>query len=183
MNKKNRTKTQKMALTAVMAAVLCIIGPMSVPIGVVPLSLTMLVIFFGVYALGMWKAVVSYLVYLGIGLVGLPVFSGFQGGPARLLGPTGGYLIGFVFLALVSGFFIDKFDRWYMSLIGMLTGTLICYGFGTVWLAYQAHLSFAEAFAIGVVPFLPGDFIKMAVALVAGPMLRRQLKKAKLFLK
>lgn len=180
MKRKRKNKIQQMTMIAVNAAVLCILGPISLPIGVVPLSLTMLVIYFGIYALGMWKGTISYLVYLGIGLVGLPVFSGFQGGPARLFGPTGGYLIGFIFLALISGFFIDKSDKWYVSLPGMLTGTIVCYGFGTAWLAYQLHLSFAEALAIGVLPFLPGDALKIVAALMAGPMLRRRLKKATL---
>lgn len=182
MNVGHKNKVQQMVMTAVMAALLCIIAPLSIPIGVIPLSLTMLVIYLGVYALGMWKGTVSYVVYLGIGFVGLPVFSGFQGGPAILFGPTGGYLIGFIFLALISGFFVDKFDRWYVSLFGMLMGNIVCYGLGSVWLAYQAGLSFAEALAIGVIPFIPGDILKIVAALLVGPALRRRLKKAKLFM-
>lgn len=182
MNIRRDDKIRQMAMTAVVAALLCIVAPVSVPVGVVPISLTMLVIFWGIYALGMWKAVASYLVYMGIGLVGLPVFSGFQGGLARLLGPTGGYLIGFIFLALISGFFIDRFDRWYIHFVGMLLGTAVCYGFGTLWLAYQAEATFLEALAIGVIPFVPGDTLKIIAALIVGPRLRRHLKKAKLFM-
>ena len=87
----NKTKT--MALIGVMAAVTCILGPLSVPIGQIPISLTNLVIYFTVFVLGIWAGTGSYGIYLLLGAVGLPVFSGFAGGLGKLLGPTGGYLI------------------------------------------------------------------------------------------
>ncbi len=73
------------------------------PIGPVPISLTNLVIYFSLYVLGGQRATITYIVYLLLGLVGLPVFSGFEGGPGKLAGPTGGYLIGFIFMAIVCG--------------------------------------------------------------------------------
>ena len=87
-------KVYLMSVTALMAAVTCILAPMSIPIGPVPISLTNLAIYLSLYLLG-WKwGTVSYLVYVVIGAVGVPVFSGFTGGLGKLAGPTGGYIAG-----------------------------------------------------------------------------------------
>ena len=98
-------KIQDLTLIALMAALTCILGPMSItlPFTPVPISFTNLVIYFAVMVIGMKRGTISYLVYLLIGAVGLPVFSGFSGGLAKLAGPTGGYLVGFIFLGLYAG--------------------------------------------------------------------------------
>lgn len=165
-----------LALIGVMTAVTCILGPLSIPLPIspVPISLTNLAVYLAIYALGMLRGTASYLVYLLIGFVGVPVFSAFTSGPAKLLGPTGGYLIGFIFMALIGGFFIDHWPKkWYLHLIGMVLGTLVCYLFGTLWLAYQADMTFYQALAAGVLPFIPGDLAKMVISMIAGPQIRR----------
>jgi biotin transport system substrate-specific component len=117
-----------------------------------------------------------------IGFIGVPVFSGFTGGPSKLLGPTGGYIIGFIVMSLIAGFFIDKFfDKWYLCLVGMVLGTAVCYAFGTIWLAYQANMSANAALAAGVIPFIPGDLAKIFVATFIGPQIRKRLVKINLF--
>ena len=174
-------KIQDLTLIALMAALTCILGPMSItlPFTPVPISFTNLVIYFAVMVIGMKRGTISYLVYLLIGAVGLPVFSGFSGGLAKLAGPTGGYLVGFIFLALISGFFVEKFSgNIVMAVIGMVLGTAVCYVFGTAWLAYTAHMGFAAALAAGVIPFIPGDLVKIIIAMIAGPIIRKQLKRA-----
>ena len=85
-----KTSTYAMVVTALMAAVTCILAPLSVPIGPVPISLTNFAIYLSLYLLDWKKGTLSYLIYLLLGLVGLPVFSGFTGGLAKLAGPTGG---------------------------------------------------------------------------------------------
>ncbi|MDY4484427.1 biotin transporter BioY [Butyricicoccus porcorum] len=177
--KKTKTNVREMALIAVMAAVTCVLGPLSVPIGVVPISFTNLAVYLAIYVLGCKRGTISYIVYLLIGLVGVPVFSSFTGGVGKLFGPTGGYLIGFIFMALICGWFIDKFDcKLVPSFVGMVLGTIVCYVFGTVWLAYQAGMSFYAALAAGVLPFIIGDLVKMVIAAVIGPQVRRQLARA-----
>ena len=164
---------QQIAMIAVMTAVTCVLAPLSVPIGPVPISLTNLVIYFSLFILGTKKGTISYLIYLLIGLVGIPVFSGFTSGPGKLFGPTGGYLIGFIPLALIAGYFINHFhNKKALSFLGMILGTAVCYALGTTWLAIQAALM------AGVVPFLPGDFIKMILALLIAPQIRKQLDAA-----
>ncbi len=168
-----------MTLIALMAAVTCVLGPLAVPIGPVPISLTNLAIYFAIYLLGCRRGTLSCIVYLLIGMAGVPVFSGFSGGFGKLLGPTGGYLIGFIFMALICGLFIDKSHHKPLpSMLGMIVGTAVCYVFGTVWLAYQAGMPMAAALAAGVLPFLPGDLAKMILAAVIAPQIRHRLAKA-----
>ena len=171
----------QMALIGVMTAITCILGPLSIQIPgtPVPISFTNLAIYITLYVLGMKAGTISYLIYLLLGVVGLPIFSGFTGGPAKLAGPTGGYLIGFIFMALIAGFFIDRFPKKYwLHVIGMVVGTAVCYLFGTVWLAYQANMGFYAALGAGIIPFIPGDLAKIIIALIAGPMIRKWLRTA-----
>lgn len=179
---KPQFSTRQLAVIGVMTAVTCILAPLSLPIGPVPISLTNLAIYFSLYTLGTKFGCASYLVYLLIGFIGVPVFSGFTSGPGKLLGPTGGYLIGFLPMALIAGIFIDKFiSNRFISLLGMIGGTVVAYAFGTVWLAYQANLDWKAALMAGVIPFIPGDLIKMILAMIAGPQIRKQLIRAGLF--
>ena len=178
MQKKKFSLTQ-LIFMALMAAVMCIAGPLAVPIGPVPITLTNLVIYIAVGVLGTAQGTISYCLYLLLGMVGLPVFSGYAGGLGKLAGPTGGYLIGFIFMALICGLFIEKWEKKiYMHFIGMVLGTAVCYVFGTAWLAYTAHMGFAAALAAGVIPFIPGDLVKIIIAMIAGPIIRKQLKRA-----
>lgn len=188
MNQKTSTITLKpnakqMALVGLMAAVICILGPISlaIPISPVPISLGSMAVYFVVSVLGMKRGTISVIIYMLLGFAGLPVFSGFSGGAGKLFGPTGGYIIGFLFMALICGFFVDRFSNKILLLFpGMLLGTACCYLFGTAWLSYQASLTFAQALAAGVIPFLPGDLIKLVLALSIGLQLRRRLQKARL---
>ena len=134
----SRSKTYEITITALMTAVTCILAPMSIPIGPVPISFTNLAFYLSLYLLGWKKGTISYLIYLLIGLVALPVFSGFTAGPAKLAGPTGGYIIGFIVMAAIAGLFIDNCRKPWIQLIGMIIGTIVCYLFGTVWFCIVA---------------------------------------------
>jgi biotin transport system substrate-specific component len=175
-------KTKTLILIGIMTAVTCILGPLSIaiPISPVPISFTNLAIYFTAIILGWKKATISCLVYLLIGFIGIPVFSNFTAGPAKLLGPTGGYLIGFIFMALVSGYFVDKFNsKIYMYVVGMVIGTAITYALGTSWLAYQANLTIKAALFAGVIPYIPGDLAKIIIATINGPIIKNRITKAK----
>ena len=161
--KKMSVKT--IAVIGVLTAVTCILAPLSIPIGDVPISLTNLVIYFGLYILGTRRETVSYIVYLLIGLVGVPVFSGFTAGPAKMFGPTGGYLIGFIPMAVIAGIFIEKSGRkLVLGMIGMILGTAVCYIFGTVWFVLVMKTSVQAALTMCVYPFIVFDIIKMVLA-------------------
>lgn len=172
----------QLAVVGVMTAVICIASPLSIPIGVVPISLANFVICIAAYALGARLAFCSCLIYLCIGLIGVPVFSGFGSGPGQLVGPTGGYLIGYLFLAAIAGIFIDRFEKSrILCFLGMVLGMAVCYLIGTAWLAYQMQMTAKAAFSTGVLLFLPGDFVKLALAAFIGPKLRAALRKAQLY--
>ena len=172
------TKTANLTMIGLMTAILCIMGPMSlvIPISPVPISLTNLAIYLAVILLGMRRGTIVTLVYLFIGFVGVPVFSAFTAGPGKLIGPTGGYLIGFIFLALIAGYAVDRFPGkigW--TALGMAIGTLVLYILGTAWLAYSAGMTFSQALFAGVIPFVLGDAIKIALAIMIGFPVKKRL--------
>ena len=179
-NKKStKISASTMAEVALMTAVVCVLAPFSIPVGVIPVSLATFGLYLAVRILGGKKAILVCLLYLMMGFVGLPVFSGFTGGPAKLLGPTGGYLIGYLLLTGIAGFFVDKFPgKKELCLLGYVLGTVACYVLGTLWFAAQMEISFGAALLMGVVPFLPGDVIKISLALWLGQIVRYAVIRA-----
>lgn len=170
-----------MTSCALMAALMCVLCPVSVPIGPIPISLSILVILLTVYVLGTWRALVSYTVYLLLGAVGMPVFSGFQGGLAKLAGPTGGYLAGFWLMILVAGIIMEKGKRnLLVTILGMLVGVAIDYAVGTAWFVFQTESTVVHALDVCVYPFIPFDAAKIVIAVLLGSMVYQGLQKAKL---
>ena len=178
METKTKSKVYPLAMTAVMAAVTCVLGPMSIPIGPVPISFTNLAIYISLYLLGWKRGTLSYLVYMLIGMVGMPVFSGYSGGMGKLFGPTGGYIIGFIPMAIIAGIVIDKCRTRGIQFVAMVVGTAVCYAFGTAWFCVQAGYAVGAALGLCVFPFIPGDLAKIVIAMVAGPMIRSRLEQA-----
>ncbi|MFI3200799.1 MAG: biotin transporter BioY [Eubacteriales bacterium] len=155
-----------------MTAILCILGPMSIPIGVIPMSLTNFAVFFIAVLLGGKMGTISVAVYLLLGAIGLPVFSGFTGGVGKLFGPTGGYLLAFLLspmmIALCEQFVKKKVVA---SIIGMIVASIVIYILGSGWLAVQTGMTMEAAVATGVIPFLLFDAGKIAaVILLAIPV-------------
>ena len=179
MIKKEKLSTSTMTLVALMTAVICMAAPFTIPIGPIPISLATLVIYFVAYVLGWKKGCLACLLYLFIGMVGIPVFSGFSGGVGRLFGPTGGYLIGYILLVWITGWFAEHFSgKKIFYFFGMLLGTAACYAVGTAWFVYVAKAGIIAAVTTCILPFIPGDLIKMAVAVVMSPAVRGRLVKA-----
>lgn len=174
----NRGKIYVMSMIAVMTAVTCVLAPLSIPIGEVPISFTNLVIYFTLYLLGWKRASVSYIVYMLIGMVGVPVFSGFAGGLGKLAGPTGGYIIGFLPMAVIAGLVIDHTHNRLLQLLGMILGTAVCYALGTAWFCFSTHTGVMAALWMCVIPFIVGDLVKMALAMTMGPVIRGRLEKS-----
>lgn len=174
----SRGKIYSMSMIAVMTAVTCVLAPLSIPIGEVPISFTNLVIYFTLYLLGWRRASVSYLVYMLIGMVGVPVFSGFAGGLGKLAGPTGGYILGFLPMAVIAGLVVDHTRSRILQLLGMVLGTAVCYALGTAWFCFSTNTGLMAALWLCVIPFIPGDLVKMVLALGVGPVIRGRLEKA-----
>lgn len=174
----SKRQIYKLTVCSLMAAVMCVLGPMSIPVGPVPVSLTSFVIYLTVFLLGSKLSVISCLVYLAIGAVGFPVFSGFQGGLQKLAGPTGGYLIGFIFMAFIGGVIVEKSSRNFIKIICLFAATLVTYLFGTLWFMFQTQSNFGYAMTVCVLPFIIFDIIKIVIATLLGQTLRTALQKS-----
>ncbi len=166
-----------MTQISVMAALLCIAAPWSIPVGPIPISLATLVVYFAGIVIGRVDGLIAVSVYLLLGAVGIPVFSGFEGGIQKLIGVTGGYLFGYLFCAYMTGLFADKFRKAWLTIAGMVVGTVLLYAVGTGWFMIQTGRTLVEALALCVVPFLPGDAAKIAVAGAGGIPLRRVMEE------
>jgi len=173
-----KLSTYQIVVTALFAGIMCILGPLSVPIGPVPISLTNLVIMLAVFLLGSKLGTISTVIYILLGAAGLPVFSSFSGGFAKLAGPTGGYIIGFIPLAIISGIAVDKWVNNKGFLVaGMVIGTIILYLLGTVWFVIMMDCEVLYALTVCVFPFLLGDALKIIIALLLGSAVRSRLVK------
>jgi len=171
-------KTKDICHISLFTAIICIVAPLSIPLAFtpVPISFANLIIFISAAILGAKKGVISVLLYIFIGAVGIPVFSGFSGGLHKIIGPTGGYIIGYIFCSFIIGFLTEKFENnIFIYAFSMVLGNLVCCLFGTVWLSYQAHMTFKSALMAGVVPYIIGDAIKIAFACTIAYPVKRQL--------
>lgn len=149
---------------ALFAAGLCLVGPWALPLGPIPITLATLGVYLAAGLLGAKKAAIAVGLYLLLGAFGAPVFSGFTGGAQQLLGFTGGFLIGYIVCAFLSGWLLTLCRKNRFIPLALLVGTLALYALGTLWYAVQTHTPIHTAVVLCVVPFLPGDAAKILVA-------------------
>jgi biotin transport system substrate-specific component len=138
----------------------------SIPIGPVPIVLQNLFVMLTGILLGPRWGTASISVYLLAGVCGLPVFAGGTGGIGRMVGPTGGYLMGFVPAVFITGWLSEKGrHRVIADIAAMICGAAVIYVCGVAWLLkVLPHMGLLKAFTVGMVPFLPGDALKIAAA-------------------
>ena len=180
-SKTTRLKTVDMAYIALFAAVMAICSWISIP-ATVPFTLQTFGVFLAVGVLGGKRGSLAVLVYLLLGAVGVPVFAGFKGGIGSLMGSTGGYIIGFLFSALVMWameHFLGKKER--VLVLSMIVGLLVCYAFGTAWfMVVYAQKSGAigiwTALTWCVFPYIIPDAIKIVLAMLISRRLSKALK-------
>ena len=168
-------KTIDMAYIALFAVLMAVCSWISIP-AVVPFTLQTFGVFVAVSVLGGKRGTLAVVLYLLIGVVGLPVFAGFSGGLGVLLGSTGGYIIGFIVMAVIAGLVIDNCRKPWIQLIGMIVGTIVCYLFGTIWFCLVANYTFKAALAVCVIPFIPADLVKMIIAMIIGPLIKKRIR-------
>jgi biotin transport system substrate-specific component len=169
-----RAKLVNVAVVVAFAGALGLSAQVQIPLGFTPVPLTLqtLVVLGGAAALGSWRAFLGSAIYLALGLVGVPWFAGGSGGLQVAHAPTFGYLVGFLAAAVVVGYLASRgFDRTFLGMgIAMIVGNLVIYSFGVLWLAASLQVSLVHALSLGVVPFLIGDVIKIAVADLSFPL-------------
>lgn len=171
-------RLRRMLETALCTALLCILAPLVLPLtfSAVPLSLATWVVYIISAILGFKRGIICILLYLLIGSVGIPVFSGWEGGFQKIIGPTGGYLVGYVFLAGFTGFSSDNFGvNALTSFVFMIIGMLFCYTLGTLWLAHVMKLTIGQALMAGVIPYMPLEIVKLATAAPIAVKIKKRL--------
>jgi biotin transport system substrate-specific component len=157
---------RRMVLAALMAALTAAGAFVAIPIGPVPIVLQNLFVMLAALLLGPRWGLASVGVYLLAGALGLPVFAGGAGGVARLAGPTGGYLLGYLPAVAVMGALAERGrGRMAFDLAAMLAGTAVLYACGVGWLKTVTGMPLDKTVALGMLPFLPGDALKIAAAL------------------
>lgn len=178
---KGTWRTVDLAYTALFAVLLAVCAWISVPLPV-PFTLQTFAIFAALGVLGGRRGTWAVAVYLLLGAVGLPVFSGFQGGLGALLGTTGGYILGFLALALVYWMVTALLgERMPVMAAAMVLGLVMCYAFGTAWFVIlytrtTGPMTVGAALSMCVLPFVIPDLIKLALALGLSRRLRGRLK-------
>ena len=167
-----KMKTLDMTTIAVMAALICVAGPLTIPAGPIPLSLATFAVYLAGSVLGRKKGTIAVGLYLLIGIIGVPVFSGFSGGFQKLAGVTGGYLVGYLPEKR------EQIGWWYHPLM-MIAGTALLYLVGTVNFMLHTGNGLGAALALCVVPFLIGDAVKIAAAALLTVPVRKAVKLIK----
>lgn len=171
------TKSLKeLILAAEFSAIIAALSQFTLPLGLIPLTGQTFAIGLTATFLGKRTGTMAVFIYLLLGLIGLPVFSGMTGGIGVLFGPTGGYLIGFIFQTLVIGWIVEKLGEnysqaFFANLLGSATALLV----GTTWLKFSGGLPLHTAFLSGFVPFLFPELIKGLAAAYIGILLRNRL--------
>ena len=169
-------KTAEMTKMALMVAMNCVSAYIIIPLpfSLSPLALQTLIVNLTGYVLNAKQAFMTMLVYLLVGLAGVPVFTGGSAGPGKLFGPTGGYIIGFLFTAVFLAYFRgEKYSFKRYALLGCVIGIPLIYVFGVVQLKLVTGMGWDKAIMTGALPFIPLDIVKcLAAAVIAGPINR-----------
>ena len=168
---RENSKVLDMVYIAIGAALIAICSWISIPTAV-PFTLQTFAVFFVLLLLGGERGTIATLVYVLLGAVGVPVFAGFSGGIGILLGSTGGYIIGFLFVGLIYILFEKFFKKnTVMKIVALVLGLAVCYAFGTAWFMHVYIKNSGEVGLLTVLgwcvfPFIIPDLIKMALAVV-----------------
>ena len=162
----SKLSTRQMILISLFAALTAVGAFISIPIYPVPLTLQTLFTLLAAMTLGSVMGASSQIIYVLLGVIGLPVFAGFKAGIGILFGPTGGFLFGFIISAYVIGKIIEvkkEKNIFYYFLAGII-GTIILYIIGITQLSLITGIGIKKAIAVGMLPFLPGDILKIIAA-------------------
>ncbi len=177
-------KIKDIVLISLFSAIIVVCSFITIP-SAIPFTLQTFAVFLCLNILGAKKGIISILIYIFIGVVGLPVFSGFNGGIGALLNVTGGYIVGFIFSALIFWVITSVFNkksRKIINLIASFMGLIVCYIFGTLWyillfIKNGEAINFISAFTICVLPFIIPDILKIVLSVVISEKINKFITK------
>jgi biotin transport system substrate-specific component len=174
----DKTSTKGMVYAALFGALTAAGAFIVIPLPPVPITAQTFFLNVAAILLGGPLGAVSQFIYVMLGIVGIPVFAGGKAGLGVLFGPTGGYLLGFIIAAFVIGMInrMKKNAGIFWHIFSMLIGMLIIYSIGSIQLSLVAKMSFPNALAVGVLPFIPGDIIKIILAAIICSRLKGRIK-------
>ena len=175
----SNARLHKMVGCALFAALTAVCSQLAIPMPWgVPINLALFAVYMAGTMLGPVWGAASQLVYLLLAAVGVPVMAGMQGGPAVLLGKTGGYAIGYILTALLTALLTKALGRKFWSLcVAMVVGCAVCYVLGTIWFMVLTGLDLPTSLTYCVIPYLPGDVIKIALASLLTIQLDKRMPK------
>lgn len=179
---KNQSKRLRVITNcAIFSALTAILAQVEIPLPLIPISGQKLAVGITATILGSRQGALAMICYAALGAIGLPVFAGFSGGPQVLVGPSGGYIFGFIATAFITGFILEK-TRFTipMALLANTIGMFVTLFFGTIQLKVVLDMSWSAALAAGVYPFLIVGFIKAFLASWIGITVRKRLIQANL---
>ena len=175
-----KIKAYDIVIIALMSALIAVCSFIAIPVGTLPVTLQTFAVFVCVGILGRKRGTASVLIYILLGLVGIPVFSGFQGGLTVLMGATGGYIVGFLPAVFIAGLITEKTVRKIPFMIAsFFAGVVICYICGILWYVFVfsgGKSDFASAFTLCVLPYIIPDIIKITLAAVVSTAVRKRIK-------
>lgn len=182
--KKEFLTVQDMVLIAVFAALIAVCSWITIPAvaGQVPFTLQTFAVFVTAGMLGTKRGTLAVVVYMLIGFVGVPVFAGFTGGLSVLTAPSGGYLIGFIFTALIVGISTEivkekkEITKIVIMVVAMILGDAACFVVGTIWFMFVTEMNLTASLTLCVVPFIIPDLVKIVVATIIVNRLKKYVR-------
>ncbi|WP_430536632.1 biotin transporter BioY [Listeria rocourtiae] len=174
-------KLKQLIINALFAVIIAILAQITIPIGPIPLTGQTFAVGLAATILGARNATISVAVYIVLGAIGVPVFAGMTAGLGIIFGPTGGFLIGFLFNAYITGYLIEKtnFNMLY-AIFANIIGTFVTLLFGVIWLKFSGDFSWTTAFTAGAIPFIIPGILKAVFAALVGISIRKRLVVSKL---
>ena len=174
-----KLSTRGLIICAIFASITAILAQISIPLpfSTVPLTMQVFAVTISGIILGAKKGLISQLIYVTLGAIGMPVFAGMSGGMGMVFGYTGGFIISFPIMALVIGYVSERNDKVYWIIISMILALVINYSIGTLWYSLVAGVGIVQGFTVCVVPFLIADIIKICLATTIGISVKSRIKK------
>ncbi|UPW84933.1 biotin transporter BioY [Lysinibacillus sp. Ag94] len=176
-----KSSTYNFVLAAFGAAIIAVLAQVTIPLPLIPITGQTLAVGLVVTILGTRVGTLSVLLYILLGAASLPVFSGMSGGLGILVGPTGGYIVGFLVTAIIMGLYLDTFGLTiFHAIVANIIGMVVTLAFGTTWLKIVGDLTWTAAFMGGAAPFIVVGIVKAVLAAWFGVIVRRRLERAHL---